>query len=426
MNEYDSYLIVNLLQKKLNLSLTDDLNLVDIFVLNTCLVREKASEKVFSQLGKWKKIKEKKQNIIICVGGCLASFNSKDLLAKAPYIDIIFGPQSLHKLPDMIKSYLINKTRLINVSFYGKNEKFSYLPDFGIIKDYSSYITIIEGCNKYCTYCIVPYSRGYENSRTFADILSEVYNYTLNNVKEITFLGQNVNSYIFNDRNNIIDLPLLLSYVNEIEEIKRIRFLSANPIDFDDKLIFCYSLLSKLSSHIHLPLQSGSNNILKLMKRGYTTEFYLSLVNKLRSARTNITFSTDIIVGFPGETENDFLSTLNLIKKVCFDISFVYVYSPRPGTVSYNMKDNICLEEKKNRLKRVNDLLAINAKLISKSMVGMIQRILVYKSISLNSYVGKNDNNRDIVFYSKISYIGEFIKVKIIDFDKSFLIGALI
>lgn len=426
MNEYDSYLIINVLKKELNLDLTNDLNSADILILNTCLVREKASEKVFSLLGRWKKIKDLNKNLIICVGGCLASFNSNELLRRSPYVDLIFGPQSLHKLAFMIKEYLIKKTRMINISFDTKFEKFKYILNNNINKKYSSYVTIIEGCNKYCTYCIVPYTRGFENSRNFNDILSEVYNLSINGIREITFLGQNVNSYFYNLGNNEIDLSLLMAYVSEINEIKRIKFLSANPLDFDDSMFFCYNNINKLSNHLHLPVQSGSNKVLKLMKRGYTVEFYIDLITKLKVIRPNITFSTDIIVGFPGETDNDFIATLNLIKSLCFDNSFVYIYSPRIGTLSYKMTDSISLKEKKSRLYLINEILFKNSLVITESMINSLQRVLVYKKIENNLYFGKSDNNRDIVFNSKISYIGDIIDVKIIDFNKSFLIGTLI
>ncbi len=425
MNEYDSYIIANLLYNEFSIEHVHNINEADLLILNTCSVREKANSKVFSELGRWKKLKEINKNLIICVGGCVASHDKEKIFLKAPYVDLIFGPQSLYLLPEMINNLISNKKKIIDTSFDFNLKKFDYSIDNKF--NLSSYITISEGCNKYCTYCIVPMVRGYERNRNFNDVISEVYNLSIRGIKEIIFLGQNVNSYSgLMDNNNYASLSLLLKYSSNISNIERISFISSNPRDFSDDIFLCYKDIPKISNHLHLPIQSGSNKILDLMKRGYSVEKYKSIINKLKLYRPNITISTDIIVGFPGETDDDFNDTLDIINFVNFDLSYVYMYSPRIGTFSYKMNNNVSELVKKYRLKIVNDLLLKKYIYITTLMIGSIQRAFVIKKISYNSYIGKTDNNRNVIFSSKKNIKYNFVNLYIKDNYGFDLIGNLI
>lgn len=424
INEYDSYIISNLLRKYLNILEVNDINNADICILNTCSIREKAEEKVFSELGLWRKIKKEK-NIIICLGGCVPVIRGKDIYKKVPFVDIIFGPSSLYKLPEMINKVINSGTKVYDISI-DNIKKFNHVFEENNTLDISSSLTIIEGCDKYCSYCVVPYSRGYEKSRSFNSIISEIYVLAIQGVKDITLLGQNVSSYNgVMDNNDSCNLSLLLTYINGINGIERIKFISSHPIDFVDDLFKSYVKNHKLSNHLHLPLQSGSDKILNLMNREYDTKSYMKIIETLNNIRPNMTISTDIIVGFPGETDKDFEYTYNFIEKIGFDMSFVYLYSKRPGTFSYNLKDDIELNIKKKRLFLLNKLFTKNSKRITESMIGTVQKVLVYKYEN-NNLIGKTDNNRTVVICSEENYVGKMINVFIKDKSNFNLIGNLI
>lgn len=410
MNEYDSYIISKVLQSKGNMIESYSLVNANVLILNTCSVREKANGKFLSELGMWRKFKDLNESIIICVGGCVASLEGNNILTKFPFVDIVFGPQSLDKLYEMICEVRLRKVKIINNCFSGLS-KFNNVYLIDDIHGVSSYLTIMEGCNKYCTYCIVPYSRGYEKSRSFNSVISEIYLLVMQGVKEIVLLGQNVSSYngLVYD-NTFANLSLLIDYANNIDELCRIKFITSNPIDFNDNLMSSYLRNEKLSDHLHLPLQSGSNKILNLMKRGYSIEEYKDIILKLRKIRSNITISTDIIVGFPGETLEDFENTLKFISDIGFDMSFTYIYSPRPNTLAYDMKDNVTFNEKKRRLKILNDILLKQSCFITDSMVGTVQRVLFYK-FDEDKLIGKTDNNRTVFSLGNVDHIGKLCNV---------------
>ncbi|QJC35774.1 tRNA (N6-isopentenyl adenosine(37)-C2)-methylthiotransferase MiaB [Enterobacteriaceae endosymbiont of Donacia sparganii] len=416
MNEYDSSKIADIMENKLNCKITTSIKDANILILNTCSIREKAQEKLFHQLGRWKILKKKNPEIIIGVGGCVASQEGKKILDRAYYVDIIFGPQTFHKLPKMIYKIRKFKKFLIDISF-PKIEKFKFFP-LTKTKNVSSFISIIEGCNKYCTYCIVPHTRGKEISRPYKDILLEIKNLSDQGVKEIHLLGQNVNSYKYIDKKNkkCYTFAKLLILISKIENIKRIRFTTSHPKDFSDELINVYQKIPKLVNFLHLPVQSGSDRILSLMKRRYSILEYTKIINKVRYIRPYIQISSDFIVGFPGETKSDFDDTISLILDLDLDMGFSFIYSPRPGTPASKMKDNINILEKKKRLYLLQHYITQQTKKFSLKMLNTIQIILVEGiSPQNNKYFGKTENNRIVYFMSKINYIGKFINVKIID-----------
>ncbi|PPI88721.1 tRNA (N6-isopentenyl adenosine(37)-C2)-methylthiotransferase MiaB [Candidatus Pantoea edessiphila] len=427
MNEYDSSKIINLLKQSHGYILTKEAENADILLLNTCSVREKAQEKVFHQLGRWKNFKKNNTDLIIGVGGCVASQEGEYIIERAPYVDIVFGPQTLHRLPEMInRSYNI-KNPIIDISF-PKLEKFDRFSS-AIADKPTAFVSIMEGCNKYCTFCIVPYTRGEEVSRSSNEILLEISQLASQGVREITLLGQNVNAYRgLNSEGQICTLANLLRLVAKIQGIDRIRFITSHPIEFNDELIEVYKDIPNLVSFLHLPVQSGSDRILKLMKRSHTALDYKSIINKLIQVRPNIQISSDFIVGFPGETVCDFNETINFIKDINFDMSFSFLYSPRPGTPATYLPDEVKEEEKKRRLYLLQDLINKQAKYWSDRMVGTIQRVLVdgFSRTDTKEISGKTENNRVVTFKGSYNNIGKFVDVRITGNNFNYLKGKLL
>ena len=425
MNEYDSSRIVDLLREQGDAELVDSPENADLLVLNTCSIREKAQEKVFHQLGRWRTVKHSNPNVKIAVGGCVASQEGSAISKRAPYVDVIFGPQTLHKLPAMLNSS--DKKPQVDISF-PEIEKFDQLP-LPKAESSQAFVTVMEGCSKYCSFCVVPYTRGEEVSRDFDDILTEASHLANQGVREIHLLGQNVNAYrgsTFDNKD--VDLALLINYIASIEGIDRIRFTTSHPIEFNDNLINVYEEVPELVSHLHLPVQSGSDRILAAMKRGHTALEYKSIIRKIVSTRPSISLSSDFIVGFPGETNSDFEDTMNLIIEIGFDTSFSFIYSARPGTPASNLLDETSDQEKKHRLATLQSQIAKQANTISESMVGTDQRILVTgKSKKSNNYLqGRTENNRVVNFPSdNLALIGDFMMVKISDALPNSLLGNL-
>lgn len=406
MNEYDSMRIIDLMHKEFNMEIINDSSQADLILLNTCSIREKAQQKVFSDLGRFKLLKKKNPNLIIGVGGCVASQEGKNIIARAPYVDLVFGPQTLHRLPEMYKQALKDKTLVIDISF-PKLEKFDCLPELKV-NSATAFVTIMEGCNKYCSYCIVPYTRGKEISRPFADVMGEVNYLATKGIKEIIFLGQNVNDYKY-------DLAKLIRETAKIDAIKRIRFVTSYPSSLTDNLIDVYASEKKLVNHLHLPVQSGSNKILTLMRRRYTIEEYKERIYKLREVRLNISITSDFIVGFPGETEHDFEATMNLVKEINFDTSFSFIYSPRPRTSASKLPDNISLIEKKHRLAVLQNQLNLQARQYNQMIVGTMQDILVTGISKKNpkQLCGRTENNCVVNFSADKKLINQIVEVKI-------------
>ncbi|WP_348769375.1 tRNA (N6-isopentenyl adenosine(37)-C2)-methylthiotransferase MiaB [Buchnera aphidicola] len=427
MNEYDSSMITRYLEKTGEYLITQNPEKAAILVLNTCSIREKAQEKVFHQLGRWKKLKNQNPDVIIAVGGCVATQEGKEIFKRAKYVNIIFGTQSLHKLPQMIKESEQNKKLIIDISF-PQLDKFNHaLPAKN--NGYTASISIMEGCNKYCSFCVVPYTRGKEISRPSDDVLFEISHLADNGVKEINLLGQNVNAYqgpTFNGK--ICFFSELLRLISEIDGIQRIRFTTSNPLEFSDDIIEVYKDTPKLVSFLHLPVQSGSNKILKLMKRSYTIEEYEKIIEKLILARPNIQISSDFIVGFPGESKEDFKQTIDFIKKINFDMSYSFIYSNRPGTPASEMKDDIDLQEKKERLYILQNCINQQTMSWSRRMLGSIQSVLVEGASEQNcmKLYGKTENNRIVNFYGSSKIIGQCIPVKINKVHTHVLHGKLL
>jgi tRNA-2-methylthio-N6-dimethylallyladenosine synthase len=427
MNEYDSSRMADTLHASHGLELTDDPTQADVLLLNTCSVREKPQEKVFSLLGRWRQLKEERPNIVIGVGGCVASQEGKSIRQRAPYVDLIFGPQTLHRLPTMLTEVTRTHKSLIDISF-PEIEKFDCLPE-PRAEGPTAFISIMEGCSHYCTFCVVPYTRGDEMSRPFDDVIAEIAILAEQGVREITLLGQNVNSYQGHMADGeIADIALLISYVTAIEGIGRVRYTTSHPLAFSEYLIQVYAEEPKLVSHLHLPVQSGSDRILSLMKRGYTALEYKQKVRKLREVRPNLSLSSDFIIGFPGETETDFQATMQLIEEVEFDHSFSFVYSPRPGTPAESMPDNVPIAVKKQRLAQLQARIIEKATAISESMVGSIQQILVEHPSrkSPHKMAGRTENNRVVNFKADASLIGQFVAVRITEALPNSLRGELI
>jgi tRNA-2-methylthio-N6-dimethylallyladenosine synthase len=432
MNEYDSSRMADLLQDSHKVELTDNENDADIILLNTCSIREKAQEKVFHQLGRWKKLKDKKPGLTIGVGGCVASQEGKAIRSRAPFVDVIFGPQTLHRLPEMIDASNRGEKGVIDISF-PEVEKFDHLPKPGVDGP-SAFVSIMEGCSKYCTFCVVPYTRGEEVSRPADDVLVEVAHLASKGVREVNLLGQNVNAFQGDTHDgDKMDLAELITLIAAIDGIDRIRFTTSHPVEFSDSLIDVYAEVPELVSHLHLPVQSGSDRILAAMKRGHMALEYKSKIRRIRKHRPNISLSSDFIIGFPGETDKDFEDTMNLINDVGFDSSFSFIFSPRPGTPAADMEDGISDEIKKERLAILQQRIAQQAQEISRKMVDNIERILItgFSKKDPGELQGRTENNRVVNFKAKqdrtdSQLIGRFIDVKIIDAYSNSLRGERI
>jgi tRNA-2-methylthio-N6-dimethylallyladenosine synthase len=415
MNEYDSNKMSDVLKHSHGLEVTDDIKQADVLLINTCSIREKAEEKLFHQLGRWKKLKTNNPNLVIGVGGCVASQEGDLILKRAPYVDMIFGPQTLHRLPNMLNEVLDNSDISIDISF-PEIEKFDYLPE-PHSEGSSAFVSIMEGCSKYCTFCVVPYTRGEEISRPFNDVIREVESLATQGVKEINLLGQNVNAFRgLMDDGEVADLALLIAIVAQVPGIERIRYTTSHPVEFSERLIQAYAEVPELVSHLHLPVQSGSDKILGLMKRGHTAVEYKSKIRNLKKIRPDISLSSDFIIGFPGETEEDFNNTMKLIDEVGFDKSFSFIYSKRPGTIASSLPDDVKPSVKKHRLSLIQDKLNKNTEEISKSMIGSIQKVLVEgpskKGLTLS---GRTENMRTAHFIGNSDLIGKLVSVKITD-----------
>jgi tRNA-2-methylthio-N6-dimethylallyladenosine synthase len=426
MNEYDSNKMSDVLKHSHGLTLTDDAKEADVLLLNTCSIREKAEEKLFHQLGRWRKFKDKNPNLVIGVGGCVASQEGELILKRAPYVDIIFGPQTLHRLPNMLNDVLEKNEVSIDISF-PEIEKFDHLPEPEVTGS-SAFVSIMEGCSKYCTFCVVPYTRGEEVSRPFNDVMHEVQVLAAQGIKEVNLLGQNVNSYQgLMDDGEMADLALLISIVAQIDGIERIRFTTSHPVEFSDRLIETYRDVPELVSHLHLPVQSGSDKILGLMKRGHTAIEYKSKLRKLKEIRPDISFSSDFIIGFPGESEDDFNQTMKLINEIGFDKSFSFIYSKRPGTLAASFSDDVSEQVKKQRLAIVQDTLNQSTDSISKSMIGSVQKVLVEgRSKKGNTLSARTENMRTAHFIGDEELIGQIVSVRITDGIGNSLQGELV
>jgi len=416
MNEYDSGKMVDLLEDSCDLFLVDSPEKAHILLLNTCSVRDKAQEKLFSELGRWALLKKDNSEMIIAVGGCVASQEGERIWKRAPYVDIVFGPQTLHRLPELIERVRSEHQPVIDVSF-PEIEKFDRLPA-SKKSSASAYVSIMEGCSKYCSFCVVPYTRGEEFSRPFEDVISEIHGLATRGVREIVLLGQNVNAYrgpMFGGK--IVDLAALIRLTAVIEGIDRIRFTTSHPIEFTDRLIAAYQDTPELANQLHLPVQSGSDRILSLMKRGYMVAEYKSIIRKLRKARPDISISSDFIIGFPGETHEDFEATMRLIADIGFDQSFSFIYSARPGTPAASLVDDVSMVEKKHRLAILQREILRLAQEYSKVMIGSTQKILVTGRSKKDSeeLTGRTENQRAVNFSGEAGLIGQFVDVVITD-----------
>ncbi len=427
MNEYDSSRMSDMLNASEGMIETTNAEDADVILLNTCSVREKAEDKVFSHLGRFIPLKKANPNLIIGVGGCVASQEGDNIIKRAPYVDVVFGPQTLHRLPELIKNSQSSGQSQVDITF-PEVEKFDHLPP-PRVEGASAFLSIMEGCSKYCSFCVVPYTRGEEVSRPFADILTEAVQLAEQGVKEITLLGQNVNAYRAEYENVEADLAMLIETIAEIPQIERIRFTTSHPNEMNQRLIDCFAHVPKLAAQLHLPVQAGSDRILMAMKRNYTTLQFKSIIRKLRTANPSLTFTSDFIVGFPGESEADFEATVKLMQDVGFDASFSFLYSPRPGTPASFLQDDTPEEAK---LARLNKLQAINeaqAKTISEAMLGTTQRVLIEGASwkDSNLLAGKTDNNRVVDIRGDLSLAHQFVNVKITDVSNPRrLIGEII
>ena len=424
MNEYDSEKIGQLLDEQSGLTLTDSPEQADLIILNTCSIREKAEVKVYSDLGRYKKLKEINPNLRIAVGGCVASQEGANIIKQSPYVDMVFGPQTLHRLPEMIKQRELQGVPQIDISF-PEIEKFDQLPALKNTGPSAS-VSIMEGCSKYCSFCVVPYTRGEEISRPLDEVIEEIIRLTLNGVKEVTLLGQNVNAYrgLMSD-GKIADFATLLEYVASIDEIKRIRFTTSHPNEMTDSLIDCFKSIDKLSKFLHLPIQSGSDRVLAAMKRNYTTLEYKSIIRKLKKVCPEITLSSDFIIGFPNETLEEYNQTKKILQEINFDYSFSFLYSPRPGTPASFIKDEISKEIKESRLKEFQEINNNQGKEYTKQMMGTKQRVL-FDSLSTKQkgYMkGKTDNNRVVEIEYDKNLFNELVEVQIKSFIGKNLLG---
>ncbi len=427
MNEYDSDKSAELLGESHGLTLVATPEEADVLLLNTCSVREKAQEKVFSQLGMWREIKVKRPGVVIGVGGCVASQEGSAILQRAPYVDLIFGPQTLHRLPQMLDALQQQKKPQVDVSF-PEIEKFDNLPA-PKADGPTAFVSIMEGCSKYCTFCVVPYTRGEEINRPFDDVLDEVAQLAMQGVREVTLLGQNVNAFRgVMDDGEIADLALLIHYVAAVDGIDRIRYTTSHPVELSDSLIQAYAEVPELVGHLHLPVQTGADRILMQMKRGHTALEYKAKVRALREVRPDLSLSSDFIIGFPGETEADFQATMKLIEDIGFDHSFSFVYSARPGTPAAGFADDVPLTVKKQRLAILQARISEMAAAISAEMVGTVQRILVERPSrkDANEMSGRTENNRVVNFAGPARLIGEFVNVRITEAMPNSLRGEVV
>ena len=426
MNEYDSARILDLLKESQDATVVDDPAEADLLLLNTCAIREKAQEKVFHQLGRWRGLKKANPKVKIAVGGCVASQEGEAIGKRAPYVDVVFGPQTLHRLPEMLAEAK-SESPVVDISF-PEIEKFDRLPQ-PLANSCQAYLTAMEGCSKYCSFCVVPYTRGEEVSRPLDDIIAEAVHLADQGVREINLLGQNVNAYRgLSHEGRVVDLALLINYVAVIDGIDRVRFTTSHPIEFSTNLIKVYGNVPELVSHLHLPVQSGSDRILVAMKRGHTSLEYKSIIHKIQKERPGISISSDFIVGFPGETNKDFEDTMNLIIDIGFDTSFSFIYSARPGTPAAELTNNTSEKEKKYRLSTLQSQIVKQAAAISESMVGTSQEILVTGQSKKDTadLQGRTENNRVVNFNcADHSIIGNFISVKITDALPNSLLGQL-
>ena len=425
MNEYDSVRMADVLRESVGLESTNDPAEADVLLMNTCSVREKAQDKVYSLLGEWRQLKLQRPALIIGVGGCVASQEGEAITARAPFVDLVFGPQTLHRLPQMLAELKRRGRPVVDVSF-PEIEKFDALPE-PRAHGSRAYVSVMEGCSKYCSFCVVPYTRGDEVSRGFESVLAEVRALSRQGVREIVLLGQNVNAYAgaMADGANV-DLSTLMHHVAAVPGVARIRFTTSHPLEFSDSLIEAYASLPQLANHLHLPVQSGSDRILALMKRGYTTLEYKQRIRALRAVRPDIAISTDIIVGFPGESERDFEATLKLVAEVGFDQSFCFLYSRRPGTPAASLPDEVTLKVKQQRLSQLQARLDAQALAISAAMVGSVQRVLVERGARKGhgDLAGRTENNRWVNFPGPASLLQQFVEVEITEARPHSLRGA--
>jgi tRNA-2-methylthio-N6-dimethylallyladenosine synthase len=414
MNEYDSAKMVDVLAASHGLELTQNEAEADVILINTCSIREKAQEKVFSQLGRWRELKQANPHVVIGVGGCVASQEGAAIIKRAPFVDLVFGPQTLHRLPQMIEARRATKKPQVDISF-PEIEKFDHLPE-PRKEGPTAFVSIMEGCSKYCSYCVVPYTRGEEISRPFDDVIAEIASLADQGVREINLLGQNVNAYrgTMHD-GSIADLAVLIHAIASIDSIGRIRFTTSHPLEFSDSLIEAYANVPKLANYLHLPVQAGSDRILSAMKRGYTTLEFKQKIRKLRKVRPDISISTDFIVGFPGETDVDFEQTMKLIGDIGFDQSFSFIFSKRPGTPAANLPDETSDDVKRVRLARLQNTINENARHINEAMVGTVQRVLVEgpSRKSPAEMTGRTENMRYVNFPGDARMIGQFVDLDI-------------
>ena len=427
MNEYDSDKMADVLRASHGYELTDDPAVADLLLVNTCSIREKAQEKVFSELGRWRQLKDKRPEIMIGVGGCVASQEGEGITRRAPFVDVVFGPQTLHRLPQLIDDARQDSSSVVDISF-PEIEKFDRLPE-PRAEGPTAFVSVMEGCSKYCSFCVVPYTRGEEISRPFDDVIAEVASLAEQGVREINLLGQNVNAYRgpMHD-GQIADLATLIYYVAAVEGVDRVRFTTSHPVEFTDSLIQAYAEVPKLANYLHLPVQHGSDRILAAMKRGHTILEYKQKIRRLREVRPDISLSSDFIVGFPGESDADFEALMNLVAEVGFDQSFSFIYSARPGTPAASLQDDTPLEVKKRRLAILQERINQQAFAISRSMVGTTQRVLVEKTSKKDArqVAGRTENMRWVNFDADADCIGQFVDVEITEALPNSLRGRLI
>ncbi|HCJ51479.1 MAG: tRNA (N6-isopentenyl adenosine(37)-C2)-methylthiotransferase MiaB [Gallionellales bacterium CG03_land_8_20_14_0_80_55_15] len=427
MNEYDSDKMADVMRAYDGMEQTDKPEEADVILFNTCSIREKAEEKVFSDLGRVRPLKLSNPDLLIGVGGCVASQEGATILKRAPYVDVVFGPQTLHRLPELIRARLDTGRAQMDISF-PEIEKFDHLPT-PQTRSGSAFVSIMEGCSKYCTFCVVPYTRGEEVSRPLADVMRDVNVLVEQGVQEVTLIGQNVNAYCGDtDDGDTVDFAYLLQAIAALPGIVRIRYTTSHPRDMSQRLIEVYATTPKLVSHLHLPVQSGSDRVLAAMKRGHTVLEYKSIIRRVRAARPDISITSDFIVGFPGETEQDFAATMQLIDDVGFDVSFSYLYSPRPGTPAAEMRDDTPLEVKSARLKRLQERITEQEAAVAESMLGSVQRVLVegLSKKDVLELAGRADNNRVVNFAGSPGMIGRFAQVKITQIVRHTLRGELV
>lgn len=427
MNEYDSDKMADVLAQSHGLKLTDNEQEADVILINTCSIREKAQEKVFSQLGRWKKLKQAEKPVVIGVGGCVASQEGDAIIKRAPFVDLVFGPQTLHRLPKMIDDVQARQKPVVDISF-PEIEKFDNLPE-PKKTGASAFVSVMEGCSKYCSFCVVPYTRGEEISRPFDDVIAEVASLAIQGVREVNLLGQNVNAYRGQMHDgSTADLALLIDYIAEIDGIDRIRYTTSHPVEFTTRLADAFAHVPELAGFLHLPVQSGSDRILSAMKRGHTALEYKSKIRRVRQARPGISISSDFIVGFPGETDADFDDTMKLIEDLRYDQSFSFIYSARPGTPAASLPDDVGMETKKKRLQKLQSTINGFAAEISASMIGSTQRILVegHAKKDASELSGRTENNRVVNFPGNERLIGGFADVRITDAYSNSLRGEII